>query len=386
MMRRVARILLLCVVVLAGCAQVPPAPLPPGLLHDSLFAPRAQPVRVEDVFAISPAMQRYLRDEIAGDLRRNGAQRGLLEALYRPGRLRLEYEGAITRNAAQAFDARAGNCLSLVIMTAAFARELGLPVGFQSAYVDETWTRRGALIFRSGHVNITLGQRLADRTIGSRLLSEMTVDFLPAGEIRGMRTRPIDEATVVAMYFNKRAAESLAQGLVDEAYWWARAAVQQRGDFDSAINTLGVVYQRHGEAALAERAFRTVLDRDADNAQALSNLAQLLEQQGRTAEARVLAQRLAAVEPHPPFHFFDLGRAAFDQGDFALAREMFSREVARAPHQAQFHHWLAQAEYLLGDLGGARRHLTQARDLSASGREQALYGAKLDWLNARRAR
>jgi hypothetical protein len=40
----------------------------------------------------------------------------------------IEYDSTVTRTAAQTYAARAGNCLSLVIMTAAFAEELGLRV------------------------------------------------------------------------------------------------------------------------------------------------------------------------------------------------------------------------------------------------------------------
>jgi hypothetical protein len=46
----------------------------------------------------------------------------LFDALYGNGRLRLDYDSAMTRNATEAFAARSGNCLSLVLMTAAFAR------------------------------------------------------------------------------------------------------------------------------------------------------------------------------------------------------------------------------------------------------------------------
>ena len=56
----------------------------------------------------------------------------------------------------------------------------------------------------------------------------------------------IEEKTILAMYMNNRAAESLAGGRIDDAYWFARAAVLQDPDFMTPYNTLGVVYQRHG--------------------------------------------------------------------------------------------------------------------------------------------
>ncbi len=55
-----------------------------------------------------------------------------------------------------------------LIMTAAFAKELGLQVTYQSAYLEETWGRSGDLLVRSGHVNVTLDRKMGDRnTIGS---------------------------------------------------------------------------------------------------------------------------------------------------------------------------------------------------------------------------
>ena len=82
--------------------------------------------------ALSDAVRDYAARQMHTLLRQRGPQQGLVDALYSKGQLKLEYDSAMTRNAAQAFEARAGNCLSLVIMTAAFAKHLGLPVRYQS--------------------------------------------------------------------------------------------------------------------------------------------------------------------------------------------------------------------------------------------------------------
>ena len=52
----------------------------------------------------------------------------------------------------------------------------------------------------------------------------MTIDFLPAANIKGLRTWVIDESTIVAMYMNNRAVEALTVGNIDDAYWYAREA------------------------------------------------------------------------------------------------------------------------------------------------------------------
>lgn len=381
MLRTLAGLLSLCA-LLGACATAPPVNgAPHELFADSRFAPPSTRIARADVFALSDDMKHYLREEMAPLLRRHGRLRGLLEALGSRARLKLDYDAASTRNAAEAFEARSGNCLALVVMTAAFAKELDLPVVYQSAYIDETWSRAGDLYLKSGHVNITLGRHIFD-AVGRRDRDGATVDFLPPDRLQGLRTRRIDESTVVAMFMNNRAVEALVQGRVDDAYWWAREALQADPGHGASYNTLGVVYLRHGDLAHAERSFARLLQREPDNVQALANLAQVMDRSGRGGEAAELRRTLARLEPHAPFHFFQLGQAAMARGDFGQARELFAREVARDPHYHEFHFWLAVAHFRLGDEPQARRHLALAAEYSPTRGDRDLYTAKLAWLRS----
>jgi Flp pilus assembly protein TadD len=370
---------------LAGCAQV--QPVPPmsvqALLHDGLFPKPAQTIDARDVFAVDDAMRDYAMNRLNRSMQRQSRAKSLVDALYARGELKLEYDSSNTRTASQAFAARAGNCLSLVVMTAALAKELDLQVEYQSAYVDETWSRSGSLLLRSGHINITLGGRLVDRSRGEDPRA-WTIDFLPESELRGLRTRRLSEATVVAMFMNNRAAEALARDANDEAYWWAREGLLADPQFHGVINTLGVIYQRAGHFTAAEQTFQELLRLRPTHTQALHNLAALLEQQGRVAEARPLHARLAALEPEPPYHWFVQGQQALRRGDARTARDLFAREVARADYSSEFHFWLALAHYQLGETPAAQHHLTRAAALSTSRGERDLYAAKLAWLNEHR--
>jgi hypothetical protein len=148
--------------LLAGCASAPPVHPPPApeLFNDSAFRAPSQPISTAELFALSPAMRAYLHSPgFSQRLHDRGSVNGLLDALYDKGELKLEYDSTMTRTAAQTYTARSGNCLSLVIMTAAFAKELGMSVGYQSVNVDETWTRAAGLYLGSAHVNLSLGQR-----------------------------------------------------------------------------------------------------------------------------------------------------------------------------------------------------------------------------------
>ena len=373
---------LLLAALLAGCAATPSAPAPPQLFSDASFAAPTEPIGAADLFTLTPAMRQYLAGEsFRASVRSKGIERGLVDALYQKSQLKLEYDAARTRTAAETFEARTGNCLSLVIMTAAFARELDLNVNFQSVVVDETWRRSAGMYLASSHVNLTLGARRGN-VMSSALEPIYTVDFLPSADADRLITFPLDQNAIVAMYMNNRAVESLVQGKVDNAYWWARAAVKQNPAFVVAYNTLAVIYQRHGDKELAEKTFRTALQREPENVVVMRNLAPLLKEIGKTAEAQQLLDRAGAIEPNPPFHYFSLGMKAMERRDFKTAQAMFAREVKRAPYHDEFHFWLGIASLRLGQASRARGEIELALENSSTGDNRALYSAKLEHLRA----
>ena len=383
---RAARRLLAAAVIttlLGACATRPDAgPGAASLLHDGLFAAPAEPVDVGKVFAISPPMREFADAARAAARGTTDLRHALLQALTARDQLQLDYDDGRTRNAAEAFDRRAGNCLSLVLMTSAFAKYLDLPLRYQSVQVRPLYSRAPDLTLASGHINVVLSSRPRSLPRDLVRVDEWTVDFVPPDELRGVRVQPLAERTVVAMYLNNRAAETLAAGQPDQAYAWAREAVRQDPDYLPGVNTLAVIYLRAGHLAEAEAALRHVLARAPEDEAALANLAGALHRAGRVIEAAAVATQLKRIQPHPPFHFLDLGRQALEAGHTAQARELIARELLRQPYQHEAHYWAAVVDATLGDADAAAKHLQLARDYSGNPEQQGRYKAKLAALRA----
>jgi tetratricopeptide (TPR) repeat protein len=378
-------IALLACLLLAACATpvpVAPAPKVEHLFHDELFAAASGRVSAKDVFALSAEMKQYLGGEIASLLRTRKRQRALIDALYDNGRLKLDYDAEVTRTASETFAAHAGNCLSLAIMTAAFAKEMGIPIRYQTVLVDDAWSRSGDLYFSSSHVNLTLGGSHFNRVL-DYADAETTIDFLPPGDTRGRRVRVIGEDTIVAMFMNNRAAESLAQGRLDDAYVFAHKAIEADPKFLASYNTLGVVYRHHHNLQHAEAALRYVLGVEPGNTDVMSNLALVLSDEGQKSEAESLMAKVKELQPYPPFYFFNLGMAAMQRGDYKAARDFFAKELDRDAYYHEFHFWIAAAYLGLNDIAQAKAHLAIAMENSATRKDHALYAAKLDRLSAR---
>lgn len=375
--------LLLLAALLCGCASQPARETPAaGLFEDQRFQPASGYVGAARIFALSAEMKRYLKEDIQQNMHSKDARHALFDALYRKGALKLDYDAAVTRNAAETFEARMGNCMSLAIMTAALARELGLTVQFQRVLTEDSWSRAGDLYFNSNHVNLVLGRPQRDSRYGYDADQYLVVDFIPTSEQARMRAQPVEEKTIIAMYMNNRAAEFMVDGKLDEAYWWARQAIVADPAFVNAYNTLGVIYRRHGELDAAERALRLALKQAPENTIFLFNLAQTLEQAGRLPEAQSVRALLARIEPYPPFYFYKLGQQAMERQDYAEARRLFLRELERSPYYHEFHFALASAALQLGNYKEADQHMKQALENSTTPGERLLYAGKLDRLRA----
>ena len=369
--------------MLVGCATTPELSRTEHLFNDALFVATSEHISADDVFALSDDMQHYLDTQIANRLPSQDRQRALVDALYNKHQLKLVYDAEMTRNAAQTFSARAGNCLSLVIMTAAFAKEIGVPVRYQMVLGDAVWSRSGGMYFSISHVNLTLGPEVAGRVLDNQS-APLTIDFLPGEDLRGQHIRVISEQAIAAMYMNNRAAELLAEGRVDDAYWWARAAIKHDPKFLGAYNTLGVIYRRHGNLREAEQVLKLVLELEPGNTQVMSNLVLVLSGQGRTVESAALTRKLEQQQPYPPFYFFELGVAAMRKGDYEEARVQFEKEVERDAYYHEFRAWLAAAYLGLGETTQARAQLSVALANSTTRTDHDLYAAKLDRIRSPR--
>ncbi|MFL6679637.1 MAG: tetratricopeptide repeat protein [Burkholderiaceae bacterium] len=382
--RRPGAALLLCL-ALAACADAPgpaPASSREALFDDTSFAPSSERIAASDVFQLSPEMRAYLESRVAGDAKQLGEARGLVEALFRDRRLKIDYDAEFTRNAAQAFEARAGNCLSLAIVTGAMAREMGLDVRYQSVRTSEHWERDGDLLELVGHVNVSVGMPIARVRSWGITSDRWTVDFLPPAEMKGLETRPISEARVTAMFMNNRAAEALAHQRMDDAYWWIRGGVAADPSFSTLYNTLGVTYLRKGLLPRAESALRYALSLAPDSAESWNNLALVLRRDGRSEQAAAVEREHPRTRAAALAAAIDDGMRANASGDYGRALELFNRALRTSSDSHQIHYLLAVTYLNLGDRRHAMEHLREAEDYSLTARQRSVYASKIELLKS----
>jgi tetratricopeptide (TPR) repeat protein len=322
--------LLLMFLGLAGCASIRgPAPEVNSLVADERFASYPEP-SAQELFAISPDMRRYLAHDLHKPMRDHSVAAGLFRALSARGLLRIAYDASLTRTTAQAFETRAGNCLSLVLLTAALAQELGLSVHYQWVELPDVWTNSDQFTLLNGHVNPSKSQ--APRSLDARQMGRFTIDFVNTDETRLTCVQPLSERPLVAMFFNNRAVELPEAGANGKAHAHLRAALRADSSHLNAYSTMAVLSRRLGDLRHAEALLQQLRKSDPANQHVTANLALIWRQQGRAAEA----EHLEASQPEPPFADFDRGMAFAAKAQWAEALAAFQRQQRRAPDFAFF--------------------------------------------------
>lgn len=338
-MRRIAETLCAALLAasLAGCASAPGGPRAagsPGALA-ALAMPAAAgletapvPPAPAEVIALTPEMRRFVERAVARDTSEMRRTRALARAILSPGTLGVRYDAAGTRTAAETFRAQAGNCLSLSLLFAAMARELGIDATFQEVRVAPQWDRRGNTVFSTRHINV-VGE------LGHAMDYEM--DFYPELARGGIGRRPLTDAEAVGQYYNNMAAEHLAAGELASAYVYLVTAIEVAPRLDYAWTNLGVLYQRNGQMQAAEAALRHALRLDRRNTSAMSNLARLLRAGGDAEESSALVRRLQRLQRRNPYYQFALAEQAEHRGELDAALAHLDRAIELKPGERLFY-------------------------------------------------
>lgn len=371
---------LLMLILMSACTTQAPIMQAPPLFHDALFEKAHVDFNPNDIFKLNEDMLNYINIDLARQRRSDGNELALYNALYNKREMRINYDARRTKTAVETFNDRAGNCLSLVIMTAAFAKAMDFPVTYQDVHVEEQMSHIDDLYFSSRHVNILIGKKstaLIRDNIDEQLLK---IDFLSPRETFGQIAKTIGENTIIAMYLNNRAAEILAEKKHAQAYWWLRQAIQIDPSYSPAYNTLGIIYWQKGYYQYAKPALEYALALEPDNLNVMSNLAQIYLLNGELERGEKLAAYVKENRPAPYLHYLRMGKAEMNSANYAEAKTLFIKELKREPEHHEVHFWLALAHYRLNELNEAKIHMSKAQEFGYTETDKRVYASKLNAL------
>lgn len=291
-----------------------------------------------------------------------------------------DYKGE-TFSADLAARQRAGNCLSLAILTKAYASLVGLDIEFRKVNSAPIYQRNAGVMTISSHVQSHLyAPKITnnDKNTLSILRSKIIIDYFPTSN--SFIGDLVSDADFSAMYYQNLAAEAIVKKNFDLAYSLLDAAMKLSPNNSETLNTLAVLHKITGNTALAESLYLNEIQNGNRSVSLLSNYILLLEQTNRPEEAALMKQKFKDVRDDNPYRWYDLANQAYAQQNFSQALNYYEKSIQAAPYLHESFYGQAKTYVRLGKRHQAKIAMKKAASLAFKPSDEQLYLAKLNSL------
>jgi len=345
-------LLLVAALTLAACTTLPLRNVTPPPLRYT--GPEVQ-VDDVDVLALSPPMREFLERYVLKYPSTQTRLELLTLAITSSGVLNFKYDDSLTLTAAEAFEARAGNCIGFANMMVALARAAGLDAHYQEVFIRPEWSDyEDDTVLLFNHVNVVVNtQRL------SWVVDVSGVTIRPTE-----RRRIIDDSYAKSLYLNNIAVESLLVNDLPTAYAYMRKAIETDATATDPWVNLGVLYGRNEQLDDAAFAFNRALAIDPAEHSAMSNLYEVYIEQGKLDLAQDIETRVERYRRNNPYYLLKLSDLALANKQYRESIELLKSAIEKKDDDYKLHFALAKTQYLSGELAAAQKSLLRARELA----------------------
>lgn len=349
------------------------------LFYEQAF-PKASSYQIEseqEIFALNDNAKVFVSKKLMHIEDPIDRMKTLMASIFDRSDFNLLYDNHANTIAADTFDNRAANCLSMSIMTYSLAKYAGVEVAFQEVEVPEYWTRREGFSLLNGHVNLLMSP---EEDTGRFYIKPkgMVVDFYPFVAKKRFPQHKVTKARILSMFYNNKGADALLRKEFDKAYAYFSQSLKQDATFESAWVNLGLLYRMAGHVELAKQTYYHVFKLNDDNLTAWENLAILHQTQGEQRMANKIREKVLRKRNSNPYYHYIQGEEALETENFEQAIVHFKRAIRINNKKHQFYFGMAKSYAGLGDFANSRLFLRKARRFADYEDEKVKYQGKLD--------
>jgi Tfp pilus assembly protein PilF len=367
------------VVFISSCAGHSKVSLPPEAFKDivlnyELFDATSQQDNIsDDIFYLTPEQKTEVLTQVNERIALGEPKHEALSKVLQSRLGNFTYYGE-TYNAEKATRLNKGNCMSLAVLTGAFAELMGLEYSFRELTTLPIFDKQNNLILSSSHVQSILydDSFLPEDDVIYFSKPSIVIDYFP--DNNDLKGRRVSKSAFISMYYKNLAADALIKDQLSEAFSLAEKSYQYDRSNIAVINLLGVIHRRAGDNRTAENIYKAGMEVDSSHLILMSNYMVLLNSEQRFAEAEQIEQRIDLLDDPNPYQWLEQAYAAKNNIKAAL---YFQKALKKAPYLHQAYMGLYQIHLAKGEKSQAKQMLSKALEWSYEVEERKLYKYKL---------
>tara|TARA_R110000787_G_scaffold39879_1_gene99503 strand:- start:301 stop:1455 length:1155 start_codon:yes stop_codon:yes gene_type:complete len=348
-MKQIYWLLIFIIWTCAGCTSFENGNTEPKrvILNDSLFSP-VNPVTSEaDLYQLTEQQQAdflhfYHQETDLGHLPHK-----IIRHFLESNLANFTYYGK-TYTASEAMSKNSGNCMSLAILTTAFARLIDVDMDYRKIHSLPMYEKHGNIILSSVHVQSLLYDPSFEPEKNYVYIRRpaIIIDYFPQAD--NIPSKILNSDNFLAMYYVNKAAEFYIESDLDTAFAYAKRAYNIDHQSVTAMNLLALLFKRKGDQASAEQLYLAAIKSKDINISVLDNYIVLLKQQGRMNLARNVKRSIADIYDPNPYHWLEKAQSAKLANEYEDAERFYLKVIKLAPYVKQAYFELHEV-YLLQD-------------------------------------
>lgn len=333
-------------------------------------------LNTEDVFFLTQEQQKEFLFTVDQHIANGLAPHTALSEVLTERLANFTYYGE-TYDATTAIRLNKGNCMSLAILTTAYAKLIGLDFSYRKVSTLPVFTKKDDVILSSSHVQTIIYDPnfIADKNVFYLSNPAVVIDYFPSKSHRSGRKFSLE--TFLAMYYKNIAADALADKDLNKSFLYANKAYHLDTNNIETINLLAVIHRRSGDLQTAEAIYKAGLNKGQTNIALLSNYIMLLKSQHRMDEVNTLQDKLNQLDDPDPYQWLGEAYTAKNIGNIKQAEIYFKKALVKAPYLNQAYMGLYKIYLKQKKLKKAQTMLVKALEWTYELDERKLYKYKL---------
>ncbi|BBN83193.1 hypothetical protein PA25_31780 [Pseudoalteromonas sp. A25] len=284
------------------------------------------------------------------------------------------YDGA-TLTASEVVAQNEGNCISLAILTQAYADLIGVETSFSEVASIPVYKQQNQTVLISHHFKTKLYAPLEEGSDWIYFMKPGTViDYFPVKDIAFVGSASYQD--LVAKYYANLATEALLKEQFDLSYSLLVKAFLYAPYDPELISLAAILHRRYGDTQTALALYEFAYKNQLLSSNLLHNYSFLALQLGQTERVKELDNALYS-SAKTPFDFIQLAEQAIDRKKYIKAENILQELAQNAPYLPEPFFSLAKVRYLQGDIKAAQQYLQNALDKAEDQHKQGIYQAKL---------